>query len=248
MARPPVLWQYDFSNYNEKARWALDFKGIPHVRRSLVPGQPRALAFSLTGTLPVLDLEGERIVDSSAIIAALEGLRPSPALHPADPGLRARALELQAELDAEVGHAMRRALFWHVREDREYMIDFITTGHPAWRRALTRLTFPLGWLYVSRRYAFKEDDAARAWGVLERALDLIERERDGRDYLVGDAFSVADLTAASLLWPIPWPREFQYPLPPPPRIEPLEGLRAHPAAEWLGEIWSRHRPGSLELP
>ena len=21
----PVLWQYSFSNYNEKARWALDF-------------------------------------------------------------------------------------------------------------------------------------------------------------------------------------------------------------------------------
>jgi hypothetical protein len=24
----PLLWQYSFSNVNEKARWALDFKGI----------------------------------------------------------------------------------------------------------------------------------------------------------------------------------------------------------------------------
>jgi glutathione S-transferase len=248
MAPPPVLWQYNFSNYNEKARWALDYKGIPHVRRSLMPGEPRAMAFSLTGTLPVLDLDGDRIVDSSAILAALEARRPSPALYPEDSGERARALELEAELDAEVGHAMRRALFWEIREDRDYMIDFITTGQPAHMRSVMRLTFPFGWLYVSRRYAFTVEDAERAWGVLERALDLIERERGGSDYLVGGAFSVADLTAASLLWPLARPPEFQYPLPELPRIPRLDQLSAHPASEWIGAIWARCRPGSLELP
>ncbi|MDQ2939212.1 MAG: glutathione S-transferase N-terminal domain-containing protein [Actinomycetota bacterium] len=70
--RPPVLWQYTFSNFNEKARWALDYKGIPHVRSSLFPGGQRALRFSRTGTVPVLDLGAERVVDSPAIIAALE--------------------------------------------------------------------------------------------------------------------------------------------------------------------------------
>ena len=34
----PVLWQFKYSHYNEKARWALDFKRIPHRRRSLLPG------------------------------------------------------------------------------------------------------------------------------------------------------------------------------------------------------------------
>ena len=33
---PPVLWQFRFSHFNEKARWALDWKGIPHVRRALL--------------------------------------------------------------------------------------------------------------------------------------------------------------------------------------------------------------------
>jgi hypothetical protein len=32
----PVLWQFRLSHYNEKARWALDYKGIPHERRSLL--------------------------------------------------------------------------------------------------------------------------------------------------------------------------------------------------------------------
>ena len=33
----PVLWQIAISHYSEKVRWALDWKGIPHVRHSLVP-------------------------------------------------------------------------------------------------------------------------------------------------------------------------------------------------------------------
>lgn len=56
MATPPVLWQYNVSNFNEKVRWALDYKAIAHVRRSLVPNMPRALLFSVRGTLPVLEL------------------------------------------------------------------------------------------------------------------------------------------------------------------------------------------------
>ena len=82
---PPVLWQYSFSNYNEKVRWALDHKSVPHVRRSLMPGGPRAMVFSARGTLPVVDLDGERLVDSTRIIAALEKRYPDPPLYPADP-------------------------------------------------------------------------------------------------------------------------------------------------------------------
>jgi len=28
MTGPPVLWHFPISHYNEKARWALDWKGI----------------------------------------------------------------------------------------------------------------------------------------------------------------------------------------------------------------------------
>ena len=88
----PVLWQYTFSNFNEKARWALDFKAIEHERRSLVPGSPRALLFSHRGTVPVLDFNGERIADSTRIIEALERYRPNPPMYPADSARTAATL------------------------------------------------------------------------------------------------------------------------------------------------------------
>ena len=37
-AATPVLWHLEISHYNEKARWALDFKGVAHVRRAVTPG------------------------------------------------------------------------------------------------------------------------------------------------------------------------------------------------------------------
>jgi len=97
----PVLWQFTSSHYNEKARWALDFKRVPHIRRSLVPGFHVRTVKAKTGqtAVPVLKLNGEVISDSTKIIAALEKAFPHPALYPADLEQRRRALEL--EMDAE---------------------------------------------------------------------------------------------------------------------------------------------------
>src|SRR5690348_16398141 len=90
----PVLWQLEISHYNEKVRWALDYKRIPHRRRSLLPGIHVIAAKRLTGgeTTPILTLDGRSIGDSTAIIAALEKRWPEPALYPADPDERRRAL------------------------------------------------------------------------------------------------------------------------------------------------------------
>jgi glutathione S-transferase len=50
--------------------------------------------------------------------------------------------------------------------------------------------------------------AQRARGLLAAALDRIEQQRQGA-YLVADAFTVADLTAAAMLSPILQPPEIQ---------------------------------------
>jgi glutathione S-transferase len=34
----PELLQFPYSNFNEKARWAFDWKGVPHRRTNLLPG------------------------------------------------------------------------------------------------------------------------------------------------------------------------------------------------------------------
>jgi glutathione S-transferase len=242
----PVLWQYSFSNYNEKARWALDFKGIRHRRRSVFPGSARGLWMSRgDGTLPVLDLDGRRIVDSTAIIAALEERQQEPALYPSDVEQRERALELEDFFDEHAGHDMRRVGFWEATENLGYTTDFMTTDQPRVKRAAgrvwLRVTFPAVWRYMTARYGFNEEAVMRSRETLIDGLDRIESERAGRDYLAGDSFSVADLTAAALLYPLVWPPQFQYELPEQPEFEFMEGHRDHPALEWIAEMWRRHR-------
>jgi len=248
----PVLWQYSFSNYNEKARWALDFKGVAHRRRSVMPGGVRSLWLSRGDrTLPAVDLDGRRIVDSTAIIAALEDRKPDPPLYPADPDERRRALELEEYFDEHAGHDMRRVGFWELRENLGYGLDFMTTDQPRIRasiaRARLRLAFPVVWRYMNRRYDFTEAAVTRSRETLVAALDRIEVARDGGDYLVGESFTVADLSAAALLYPMVWPPEFPYALPEAPRWEFLEPMRDHPALDWIREIWRRHRGTSAAV-
>src|SRR5918999_1635861 len=101
----PVLWHLKVSHYNEKVRWALDYKGVPHARRAVDAGFHRGTARRLSGgdTLPVLVLDGRGIGDSTRIIAELERLHPEPKLYPADPKERERALELEEFFDEELG-------------------------------------------------------------------------------------------------------------------------------------------------
>ena len=85
----PTLWHIAISHYSEKVRWALDYKSVEHERRTAPPGLHIAVALWLSRgrafTFPILELDGRRIADSTAIIAALEQRFPEPPLYPADP-------------------------------------------------------------------------------------------------------------------------------------------------------------------
>jgi len=86
--------------------------------------------------------------------------------------------------------------------------------------------------------------------TVQAALDRIEREREGRAYLVGDTFTVADLTAAALLSPLLQPAEIQYPMrvEMPPYVQEYRArLLEHPAAQWAAGIYRMHRGASAEV-
>src|SRR5688572_14737574 len=72
--RPPVLWHLEISHYNEKARWALDYKGVEHVRRAVTPALQELTARRLRAgrTVPILEVDGRAIGDSTRIIEEIE--------------------------------------------------------------------------------------------------------------------------------------------------------------------------------
>ena len=108
----PVLYHLQISHYNEKARWALDYKGVAHVRKAPPPMMHTLVAYAMTRspTLPILAMNGEKIGDSTRIIEALERRYPEPPLYPSDAVERRRALELEDFFDVELGPSIRAML------------------------------------------------------------------------------------------------------------------------------------------
>ncbi|HET6448808.1 MAG TPA: glutathione S-transferase family protein [Conexibacter sp.] len=249
----PVLWQIKVSHYNEKARWALDYKRVPHRRRAPLPlfgTAPAAWLMTRGVTCPVLRLDGRAIGDSTRIVAALEERFPDPPLYPADPAQRARALELEDFFDEQLAPYVRRLGWWHLTQHpRELFVAAFPDSSPLVRAAL-RPGAAVTTVAMRRRYGLTEASAAEARAKVLAAMDRIEAEIGPSGYLVGDAFSIADLTAAALATPFVRPPERQY-LPPEPPPEPLRSfgqqLEARPAGRWVLDIYRRHRGVSAEV-
>src|SRR5256885_14970088 len=99
----PVLWHLEISHYNEKARWALDYKGIAHVRRAVTPALQELTARRLRAgrTVPVLEMNGGAIGDSTKIIEEIERRWAGPPPYPPHPGGRSRALRLAGQFHGQ---------------------------------------------------------------------------------------------------------------------------------------------------
>lgn len=245
MSDLPTLWHFRVSHYNEKARWALDWKRLPHRRRAVLPGPHLPVIWWHTGQtqVPALRLGGRMIVDSTHIIAALETHRPDPPLYPTDDDARARALALEDQCDEGIGPHLRRVLFYDSLTVPENAIASLTVGESDAMRRLYGLGFPLVRAVLRRDLGLDRSRAEASRRSVETALASLGDAIGPSGYLVGDRFTVADLTAAALLAPLVRPPEFPYALP--PLVPPLAAWRAtladSSAFRWVEDMYRRHR-------
>jgi glutathione S-transferase len=247
----PRLWQIGISHYGEKVRWTLEYKGIDHVRRSPPPGFHIPIALWLTRgaqkTLPVLELDGRVIGDSTAVIAALEERYPDPPVYPGDPEQRRRALDLEDYFDEHLGPHARLLPFNCLMSEPDLFADLAVQAVPGPLAAAKRPIGAYARAYTSLRWGANDDQAALAAeaGIIA-AMDRLEAELAAGDgeFLVGGELSVADITAASLFGPIVAPEGG--PIPPgqamPASFERFrDELRDRPGFIWVEETFRNHR-------
>lgn len=242
----PVLWQFRPSHYSEKARWALDWKGVPYERRTLLPGLhlPRVWWMTRQKLLPVLQVDGDAVADSTCIIAALERRWPEPPLYPPEHRDRQRALELEEVCDTELGPHVRRALFHELLDDAAFVGALFAGGESRAMQSVFRTAFPLLRAAMRADMAIDAAGAARSRDRVAAALDRLAPAIGPAGHLVGDRFTVADLAAAALLSPLVMPPEFPYPWPdglPAGAARWRDSLAGHPVLRWAAETYRRHR-------
>ncbi len=195
-----VLHQWEVSPFCGKVRRMLRFKGL-QWRTEDYNGlrAPEAAHLSSTGKLPVLEWNGERIADSTVIARFLDARVPdAPALFPRDPALAAQVALWEDWAD--------ESLYWfevYLRimypEVLSKVVSLLCNGRPAWERRIVWTVFP-------RQVRARLE--AQGLGLLPREtvepmfvrhLDMIETCLAGRDWLVGDVQTVADIAVAAQL-------------------------------------------------
>ena len=242
------LWQFRYSPYNEKARWALALKGVAYAPKPVLPGPHLRTIRKLSGqtATPVLVMDGEVTANSADILARLERAFPDPPLYPADPAEIEDALGWQRRFDEALGPRMRRAVLDVMLGDLGYVAETFAGGR-AWPvRAFYRAGLPLAAGLIRKGNGIAGPaDAADGHRAIDEAFGLVEDAAGESGYLVGGHFTVADLTAASMLATVVDPDhpDMKRPRPMPSAVHDLIAAHAaRPGAEWVREIYRRHRP------
>src|SRR5688500_7644728 len=126
-----------FSHYCEKARWALERTRVSYREEAHPPiiHWPSSLRAARSRTVPVLELDGKMITDSSDILDALDGRKPG-SLWPEQPELRDQAKAWEEKFDRSLGPAVRRVLYFLVMKDPALARRVLGSGPvPGWQRA-----------------------------------------------------------------------------------------------------------------
>lgn len=197
-----TLYQFQFSHYCEKVRWALDYKKIPYKTTNLMPGLHTRVSRKLApqSSLPIIVDNTTVVQDSTAIITFLEQQYPS-SLTPENAEDAREALAWESFLDMEVGIPLRLWLYHHILPERDRALRLMLNGAPWYGHAVLPLIFPkirASMIKLMRINANSAKHAERRWLAASEKLDMA---LEGRQFLVGNQFSRADLTACALLSP-----------------------------------------------
>jgi glutathione S-transferase len=196
-------------------------------------------------------MNGRAIGDSTKIIEEIERRWPEPPLYPVDPEERSRALELEDYFDEQCGPDARRVLFNdNLAEPEKFLAMLYGPDHP--RIGLLKTLSPLFSQVVKRRFRIRPETVEESREKVHAAFDEVEAGIGPSGYLVGESFTVADLTAASILGLIVVPPEFPYiKLHPDERSAQSrrfrDSLKDRPGFKWVEDMYARHRGASAEV-
>lgn len=182
-----ILHNYDFSNYAEKARLALGYKGLAWASVEIPPVAPKPKLTPLTGgyrRTPVLQIGADIYCDTRLILRELERRKPEPPIFPPDYDGQGRMIAYWAE------NQLFRPMSLYVSGNN---LDLLPANLQADRSRMRGLPEPSP--EAVKRAAARNGPPVRvqiAW--VESLL------ADGRPWIVGPAVTIADFAVYHALW------------------------------------------------
>ena len=182
-----IFHHYDFSNYSEKGRLALGYKGLAWRSVTIPPTAPKPDLMPLTGgyrRTPALQVGADIYCDTALILRELERRFPTPTLYPAAHMAEANMIAYWAE------NQLFRPMSLYVSGSN---LDVLPKNLQADRSQMRGLAVPSD--ETVRRAAKRNAPAVRV--QIRWIEDLLS---DGRDWIAGPAVTAADLAVYHALW------------------------------------------------
>ena len=200
----------------------LDYETVPIDTSAYAQWEAPHRALAPQGQIPVL-VDGDLAMPEAAFALQYIGEAHAPALVPGDPWLWYEVQALNQQIDGAIGPAVN-LLGW----TRDTTIEE-RDSHRARLAAIPHRQKPAGWHAVWADAEANEDQLANAREKIEGGLDQIEQRLGDDSWLVGGAFSLADINAFALVRAA--------------RDVMREAVAARPAvAAWLGRVEARAGP------
>ncbi|OEY67905.1 glutathione S-transferase [Marinobacter sp. X15-166B] len=240
------LYQFAISHYSEKIRWALAHKALAYEPVFLLPGTHINTIKALTGqsSVPVIDHDGTIVQGSAAIIDYLDSTFSEHPLTPADPAGQNEARAWEQRLDTVAGPAVRCYCYHHLLQRPRIVTPLLAAQTPFYNKIIIRLGFSRIEETMREWMKINERTAQQARDTLDTLLTELAAAYQHREYLVGEQFSRADLTAAALLAPLFQPAAYPVPWPDRQRLpaEMMHWADTHrPLLDKLQALYTAHR-------
>jgi glutathione S-transferase len=225
-----VLYDTPGSPCARRVRVALLEKGLRWTTRlvdltRMEQKRPEYLALNPNGVVPTL-VHGDRVLyESNVITEYVDDVFPGPHLYPADPWQRAQAKMWQA-FELAMAKEFRPLMYVRIVGP----VDRMRSREDVLADARRSTDDPAHLDWVARVYDGRvadDGEVAHLESLLWQRIDRLEAALQGREWLVGDAFGVADLSVV--------PRVAMYPM-----IQlPLDPARHPNVCAWVARVEAR---------
>ncbi|MTF39494.1 glutathione S-transferase family protein [Cyanobacterium aponinum] len=208
------LYQFELSQFSEKVRLILDYKGLEYKKVEVTPGIGQLEVYKISGQrqVPVLK-DGDTVVaDSTEIALYLDRKYPEKPLIPTDGVARGKCLLMEEWADESLGLKGRKAFFHALNHYPSFRSSFLPENTPDILKTFVN-AFPSEIMDVfSLGVGFGKDVLKEAEKGLKQDLEALTLILHDQPYLTGDKPTLADLTVAALTTIIKFPSVAYYDL------------------------------------
>ncbi|MEA5599112.1 glutathione S-transferase family protein [Rivularia sp. UHCC 0363] len=241
------LYQFELSQYSEKVRLILDYKGLEYRKIEVTPGIGQVELFQKTGQrqVPVLKDGSKYIADSTDIAKYIDAQYPERPLIPQDPKQRGLCLMMEEWADESIGTKSRKALFSAISKDQYFRKSLLPNSTPDLLKTLVEGVPGDILKMLGVGVGYSPDAVQGAMRDLKQDLEALTLILEDSPYLLGDEPCLADFAVAGLSILLKFPDGAYLDLPATIKGKGVPGLADNPIYQpffdWRDRLYAQFR-------